>query len=491
MSLTWRILLVSLLLNLLTVGVVQVVVYLSQEDWFRRERNNLLEPVLDSLSLLERIYVPEALSSPRQVRPLVLSPEIREVYEDVIVTSGRPGYENLIYLNPRGAVHRDPDRFPRAAILAGMERSATQTGMLPVAGGYCYCLRQGSEIAGYLWFVPRHPESSPTAPLLWAAFGAILVSTALFGLLLVFFVRRTVTLPLQKIGSAAEQVAAGRYEVRLPASERLGELGPVVATFNRMASQVQGHTALLQSEVRAAVEEQKQKERALVLSARLASIGTLAAGVAHEINNPIGGMQNAVNRLLQGENLGERQRTYLELVQSGLARIARTARRLLDFSPRAVAAGNFPIGKAIDSALALVEHRVQQSGVTLRVDVAPDLPAVAGDAHEIQQVVLNLLLNALDALESKGRGGSIAVRAWAGDGKLLIECEDDGPGMDPRDLGHVFDPFFSKKERPDASGLGLFICYSIVHNHGGTIGVDSRPGAGFRVHIELPAAGAP
>ncbi len=489
MSLTWRILLVSLLLNLLTVGVVQVVVYLSQEAWFRRERNALLEPVLDSLSLLERVYSPARIGSARQVRPLVLSPAIREVYEDAILTSGRPGYESVIDLNPRGAVHRDPDTFPRAEILAGMERAASVGGILPVAGGYCYCVRQGNEVAGYLWFVPRHPESSPTAPLLWAAFAAIIVSTGLFGLLLVWVVRRTVGQPMQALSRAAEQVASGSYEVRLPAAERLGELAPVVATFNRMASQVQGHTALLQSEVRAAVEEAKQKERALVLSARLASIGTLAAGVAHEINNPIGGMQNAVLRLLQSPDLPARQRTYLELVQDGLARIARTARRLLDFSPRQVAAGEFTLRKAVDSALALVEHRIGRQGIELQVNVAEDLPTVRGDAHEIQQVVLNLLLNALDALESRGSGGHIEVRAATHDGRLELVVADDGPGMDSADLGHVFDPFYSKKDRPDASGLGMFICYSIVQNHGGTIAVESARGAGFKVRIELPVAG--
>lgn len=488
MSLTWRILLVSLLLNLLTVGVVQVVVYLSQEDWFRRERNALLDKVLDSLSLLESVYAPDRLGSARQVRPLVLSPAIREVYDDVIVTSGRPGYENLIYLNPRGAVHRDPDLFPRDEILAGMERASRMSGLLPAAGGYCYCVRQGTEIAGFLWFVPKHPGPSPTGQMLWAALVAIVVSTGVFGLLLVWVVRRTVGQPLRALSKAAEQVARGSYEVRLPAAERLGELAPVVATFNRMASQVQGHTALLQSEVRAAVEEAKQKERALVLSARLASIGTLAAGVAHEINNPIGGMQNAVLRLLQSAELPARQRTYLELVQDGLARIARTARRLLDFSPRQVAAGLFTLEKAVDSAAALVEHRVQQQGVALQVDVPEDLPMVRGDAHELQQVVLNLLINSLDSLQARGRGGRIDVRAQAHAGRVQMHVTDDGPGMDAAELGHVFDPFYSKKERPDASGLGMFICYSIVQNHGGTIAVESARDAGFQVHIELPAA---
>jgi two-component system, NtrC family, sensor kinase len=133
-----------------------------------------------------------------------------------------------------------------------------------------------------------------------------------------------------------------------------------------------------------------------------------------------------------------------------------------------------------------VEHRLAVQHVSIEVDLAPDLPFVHGDAHEIQQVMLNLLLNSLDALEKKA-GGHIEVRAYGLGGKVHLHVDDDGPGMDPQDLGRVFDPFFSKKDRPDASGLGMFISYSIVHNHGGEMTVDSRPGEGFRVHIVLPA----
>jgi signal transduction histidine kinase len=142
---------------------------------------------------------------------------------------------------------------------------------------------------------------------------------------------------------------------------------------------------------------------------------------------------------------------------------------------------------AVEGARALVEHRLQRRSVQLELDLAADLPAVHGDAHEIQQVMLNLLLNSLDAME-QGRGSRITITARANQQRIDLTVADDGPGMDPADLPRVFDPFFSKKERPDASGLGMFICYSIVQNHGGEIRVDSRLGEGFRVHITLPAA---
>jgi signal transduction histidine kinase len=489
-SLAWRILLLALLLNVITVGSVQVVVHLAQRSWLQNQRAALLDSVDSSFRELERVYSPAALRSAGAdaavVRQLLTSRSIHELYDDVIVTSGLPPFD-VVYLNPLGALHRDPDVFPQEVIAAGIVKAKQSDALLPVADGYCHALRQNGEAVGYLWFQPRLRQSPPASLPLWTSVAGVAASTLSFGLVLFWVTRRTIRRPLQAIGEAAAAIGAGRYDLHLPARGGVPELEPLITAFHRMAGQVAGQTRTLEAAVCAAVEQTKQKERALVLSSRLASIGTLAAGVAHEINNPIGGMQNAVNRLLQAEGLGDRQRIYLQLVQDGLQRVARTARRLLDFSPRQVAPGVFPLAVAVEGARALVDHRLQRSGIEFLCELPKDLPAVHGDVHELQQVMLNLLLNSLDAMESRGRG-RIHVWAVADRGKVNLHVDDDGPGMATEDLGHVFDPFFSKKDRPDASGLGMFICYSIVQNHGGEIRVDSRPGDGFRVHIVLPAA---
>ncbi|MBL8749606.1 MAG: HAMP domain-containing histidine kinase [Planctomycetes bacterium] len=491
MSLAWRILLIALLLNALTVGGVTVVVHLSQQEWFRNQRNELQASVQESFAEIERVYTPKVLldaaADARQVRRLLLNESVRELYEDVIVANGRPPYDG-VYLNPLGAVHRDPDHFPSAVIQAGLVQAREVDGLLRVADGYCRALRQAGTVVGYLWFQPKTQPALPRALPLWSSVVGVAVATLLFGVVLLWVTRRAIGRPLQVLGDAAADVARGRYDVRLPEHARIAELAPVVATFNRMAEQVEGHTQALERAVREAVEQAKQKERALVQSSRLASIGTLAAGVAHEINNPIGGMQNAVNRLLQQPGLADKQRTYLELVQEGLQRIGRIARRLLDFSPRPAAAGAFDVTKAIVGARELVEHRLAREGVEFVMDAAAGLPPVRGDANEIQQVLLNLLLNSLDAFGEKGGGGRIVVRVQAEGGGVRIDVDDDGPGMDSKDLGRVFDPFFTKKERPDASGLGMFISYSIVQNHGGDMTVESARGQGFHVRIQLPAA---
>ncbi|MCA3009865.1 MAG: HAMP domain-containing protein [Phycisphaerales bacterium] len=490
MSLAWRILLLALSLNVVTVGSVQIAVYFAQRSWLRDRDASVRDLVQGSFAELGRVYTPGALRSASAdaavVRRLLTATTTRDLYDDVVVTTGRPPYEG-VYLNPLGAVHRDPDRFPSAVITAGIVQARQTDGMLPIAGGYGYALRQDDDVVGYLWFRPRLPTALPAALPLWTSVAGILAATLLFGVCLYAITRRTVERPLRAIGAAAQAIGSGRFDVRLPERQGVPELDPLIAAFRAMAAQVRDHTGALESAVRAAVDETKQKERALVLSSRLASIGTLAAGVAHEINNPIGGMQNAVLRLLQSPALDDRQRKYLQLVQDGLQRIARTARRLLDFSPRSAKPGNFGVASAVDGARALVEHRAQMANVRFDVALAADLPAVHGDQHEIQQVMLNLFLNSLDALEGRPAGVIRVAAARAGD-RVRIDVDDDGPGMDPALLGRVFDPFFSSKGRPDASGLGMFICYSIVHNHGGEIAVDSRPGAGFHVRIELPAA---
>ncbi|MCK5940633.1 MAG: HAMP domain-containing histidine kinase [Planctomycetes bacterium] len=489
MSLAWRILLFALLLNVLTVGGVQIIVHQQQERWFREQRELLQDSVQESFTELERVYAPsvidDATANASIVRSLLRNQSLRELYDDVIVTSGRPPYTD-IYLNSLGAVHRDPDAFPLDEIVRGISRAREVDGLFPVANGYCRALRQSGRVVGYLWFVPKFRPQLPTSLPVWSALLGVLASTVLFGAVLFWLTRRTVARPLQDVGDAAQAVASGRYDVRLPEQRSVPELGPLVATFNRMAAQVEDHTRTLEQAVRAAVAATEQKERALVQSSRLATIGTLAAGVAHEINNPIGGMQNAVNRLLQNDRLEEKQRVYLQLLQDGLARVARTTRRMLEFAPKDAQPTAFDVRKAIDGAFALVEHRCVQEGVTFSLQVDDDLPAVHGDAHELQQVMLNLFLNSLDAIG--GDGGAITVTATSGDGRVHIEVADDGPGMAAELQPRIFDPFFTRKERPDASGLGMFISYSIVQNHGGTMRIESAPGQGFRTLIDLPAS---
>ncbi len=257
------------------------------------------------------------------------------------------------------------------------------------------------------------------------------------------------------------------------------------------AEVVEGSADELQQKVDSAVAAAQSRERALVLSSRLAAMGTLAAGIAHEINNPIGGMANAVQRMKKSEALTDRGAVYLDLVQNGLDRVAGIVRRVLDFTPKSVQAEPFAIQDAWDAALALVAHRTKQAEVQVEVQVEAGLPPVYGDRHELQQVLLNLVINSLDAFADmdpslRPERMSVTFTAKAGPKDVVVEVADNGPGMAHEDVPRVFDPFFSAKKRPDASGLGMFISYTIVQNHGGTMEVDSMPGQGFRTVLRLP-----
>jgi signal transduction histidine kinase len=490
MSLRARLLLVLVVLNAAVVGAVQL-----GASWVHRGRADEQREVYRGLlqSLLADADSPEEVNA-RWVARLLELDSLPQVFRDVVVTSGWPA--KTVDLNPLGAVHRDRDSFPEAAVRDGIREamaraSAARDGPhsgppqpVPVGEGFCIAIRAGDRVAAGAWFVPR--EQQPTLPVGFIAV-PVLVSTVLFAALAFYALQRSILQPLQRLGQAAARVGAGEYGVRVQDVAEPRELRVLVEAFNSMTAKVAGHTDELRREVARATEEAARRERALVVSSRLASIGTLAAGIAHEINNPIGGMQNAIHRLMQRPDLDERSRTYLLLVQEGLERVGTTARRVLDFSPRQIEAAPFPLQAAVEGAVALVEHRCQREGVELSVQVDSGLPELFGDRHEIQQVLLNLLINALDALAAAPPPRRLRVAAAAEDGWVRIGVEDNGPGASEEVLARAVDPFFSGKSDPSASGLGLFISYSIVESHGGTMQLASGPGGGFTAVIRLPA----
>ena len=213
---------------------------------------------------------------------------------------------------------------------------------VPVADGFCVAIRAGGQVAAGAWYVPV--ELPANLPLRFFAI-PVLSSTVLIGILAFYTLGRSVVQPLNRLGQAAARVGAGEHGVRVARVAGARELNLLVDAFNAMVSRVAGHTEELRREVARATEETARRERALVVSSRLASMGTLAAGIAHEINNPIGGMLNAVHRLRQRDDLDERSSVYLQLVAEGLDRIGATARKVLDFSPGQIEAAPFDLAR--------------------------------------------------------------------------------------------------------------------------------------------------
>jgi len=276
-------------------------------------------------------------------------------------------------------------------------------------------------------------------------------------------------------------------------------------------------------ELRSAVSDLREAGAQLVQAERLAAVGELAAGVAHEVNNPVNFAMNAM-KALRGyvqdvqtvaqkvsvltagrpeelstriheletlrRDLGFDQNVEAlselgEIVTEGLERTSRLVGDLRDFAaPGGRSSSRIDIARGVRSTLQLVRHLFHQAGVELRDELAPDLPLLEGDPRALNQVFLNLLKNAAEAFE--GQRGRVDVRARVEGGTVVVEIQDDGPGIAPELRDRLFEPFFSTKPAGRGTGLGLSISQRIVAEHGGTIELDSEQGRGTTARVRLP-----
>jgi signal transduction histidine kinase len=317
--------------------------------------------------------------------------------------------------------------------------------------------------------------------IFWAvAAGTVLLMLVVYGLLL-----RLVLRPVENLVAASRVLSSGRRPEKVPGEWRTDEMGELAGAFNLMAGEVSAGREELERRVEEATREYERAQRRLVLEQRLAATGKLAAGLAHEINNPLGGMINAARTLEKEEGLSERAREYVALVREGLARIAALVERMRTFSRPRPKVGPVDLGEAARAALSFARHRAGEEGVEVEEDFARDLPPVTGDAGELQQVLLNLVLNALDAMRSSAEKRLRVKVAREGAG-VVCEVSDTGSGMGPEELAGAFDLFHSTKDEA-GSGLGLAMAHKIVTDHGGEIELESVPGRGTTARVRLPA----
>ncbi len=243
-----------------------------------------------------------------------------------------------------------------------------------------------------------------------------------------------------------------------------------------------------QVELRARMVAQQEAENRLVQAAKLAAVGEMAAGIAHELNNPLTTV-TGFSELILDEIRGDvPQRAEMEMVLREARRARDVVRRLLDFARQGERTrASFDMNGLVEDVLALTKHLIHTSGVQLNVSLADGLPWVSVDGNQMKQVLLNLVHNALQAMPS---GGSLEIhteerakdnRSW-----VIVSVRDSGVGIDPQNRERIFEPFFTTKGNAGGTGLGLSVTYSIVTDHGGTIEVDSRPGAGSTFTVWLP-----
>jgi signal transduction histidine kinase len=224
---------------------------------------------------------------------------------------------------------------------------------------------------------------------------------------------------------------------------------------------------------------------------KLAALGTMAAGLAHELNNPIGVISSRIEIMLldlEGQAIRGQFAEDLRVLHRHAQRVARIAQGLLSFSRQSSGLhGPVDLNHLVEETLALVERQITRQGVTVTRRLAPDLPALWGDGNTLQQVVLNLLTNARDAV---GAAGEITVETSRAPGEpdaVRLVVRDTGPGIPSEALPRIFDPFFTTKA--EGTGLGLSISYGIVRDHYGTVDVESREGEGTTFTLTFPVAG--
>jgi signal transduction histidine kinase len=493
LSLRVRVLLIVSAINLLVYGTGFLLVGRDVDEQLRAEY---------SRSLFDRLQSTVGPQGEINVATILQWPTWA-YFDDALIVHRNLDADDAGRIRPRGAWINPRGRLARAAgfdeqgVLQDIARAIGTGAALPSHGGTVIpILDPRGEVWGGCWFALSGFESQVS--LLKRLLPWFVISTALITLATFWLLRRAVLDPVQRLSRAARRLAAGDLSARTGGDPGQGELSELMRTFDVMAGQVESYNARLARDVAEATERVRRAEAAAMTQRRLAATGELAAGIAHEINNPLGGLINAADALERPDLPQAKRAQYHELLRGGLERIRRTVGQLLRYTPRTATPVPVALLEPVADALALVQHRAQAQGVELVLRDAEGrngevalpalraLPSVLGEAHELGQVVLNLLVNSLDALEPRGPGGRVEVTLSAAEGRVLLVVQDDGPGVPPEALPRVADLFYTTKEPGRGTGLGLAIVHRIVLDHGGTVQVSSAPGQGFRVEIALP-----
>lgn len=296
--------------------------------------------------------------------------------------------------------------------------------------------------------------------------------------------QRQVLRPLFALTEGIRNLGRGDPAQPLPV-ERADELGRVAEAFNTMADQLHHARRELVLETERAVDLEQQLRH----SATLAVAGRLASGLAHEVGTPLNIISGRAELLLQSIAPDDPRRDELQVIVGQIDRISAMLRSLLD-TVRPVKPDIQPVvlRRVVDPLLVLLAHTARRHGVALEVSIPDDLPPVRADYNQLQQVLINVLMNAFEAARPAGRVVVSAAReARAGEHGVRIAVRDSGPGIPASFHARIFEPFFSTKPPGEGTGLGLAISYELVHEMGGSIRAANDPRGGALFEIALPA----
>jgi signal transduction histidine kinase/CheY-like chemotaxis protein len=289
------------------------------------------------------------------------------------------------------------------------------------------------------------------------------------------------TAPLRELRSLTEAVGNGDFsrKVQVPSGDELGQLA---YAFNHMTKNLR-HS---HDELQRTVQTLKATQAQLIQSEKLSAVGEFVSGVAHELNNPLTSVIGFAE-LLKEVELHPKHRSYLHYIVKSTERCHKIVQGLLSFARQHPPERTLlNVNEMISGVLEILAYELRTSNIEVQREFDSNLPKVLGDSHQFQQVVLNILNNARQAIESHQAQGMIRIITEASDAHVRIIIEDNGPGIPTDNLAKVFDPFFTTKPIGKGTGLGLSLCYGIVKEHGGTISAHSLPGKGATFIIEIP-----
>ncbi|GAB4284832.1 MAG: ATP-binding protein [Deferrisomatales bacterium] len=307
-------------------------------------------------------------------------------------------------------------------------------------------------------------------------------------------VQALVNRPLREILRHTRRVADLQFHTGVHLDSR-DEIGELARAFNDMTGklrvardELEGWGRNLEAKVQERTRELERMQAQLLRSEKLASLGELVAGIAHELNNPLTGILVLASLLQKEERLDPALREDMGVIVHETHRCAEIVKGLLDFARESIPEKRpCRIHEILDHTLALIGGQSIFHNVTVTKAYRPDLPAVMADPHQLEQVFINMVLNAGQAMSGVGE---LRLETDLADGHVEVRIRDTGCGIAPENLPKIFDPFFTTKDN-GGTGLGLSVSYGIVQNHGGSVDVESAPGHGTTFVIRLPLAPPP
>ena len=347
-----------------------------------------------------------------------------------------------------------------------------------------------------------HSVDSELATMKLRVLIRVLVEIGLISLFIVLFTRYFVARPLLELVGSAQAISQMNLDRPVQVTDGSDEISHLARAFEVMRESLKSahgeitrFTQTLEDKVEERSRQLQAAQQKLQHNDRLASLGTLAASVAHEINNPIAGVLNLsmlMQRILKDDGIPTGRvpefRRYLAQVTHETSRVGHIVSDLLSFSrrgkPQRSAAD---LNRLVKTTVSLVDHKLKLANIQLDLQLAENLPSVHCDGGQIQQVVLNLVLNASESMQSHG-SGTVTVKTWPGEdgNSVKLSVSDTGEGIPADILPRIFDPFFTTKPDGKGVGLGLAVSYGIVQAHGGDIEAKSQVGVGTVFTMTLP-----